>query len=389
MKKEKSLGRLIPIGALDVVKDIYLNIFLIAKIYDLAVNATRTIAVYYIIEYLCIAATLLICSNFFKKNPVIALRIGIVINLILLIIIMRIDNEIITYYPFIACIFGIAMGTYYGPTQVLLGYYASKDSVNYCTISNILSNIVNIVFPISIGAYIETTSFVAVTFLMLIVSGMQLLLSTGIKNVQTIEKCNLVVFLKILKRDRMYNVIKTYTIIFLGGITSSVLDRTVLILIMMMFGSTMQLGVLSTIFAVFTVLSSYVVKRFYKTGASRMIKVSAIMPMLAVILLVIRTNVATFILYKAVSAVFICILTLLANTNRYNAIGDLTAQYAAEHQTLSELSLAAGRITGLLVLLFVNEVIGGLIAIKSMLLIIGVIIIAYSILIASVQKVQK
>lgn len=387
MKMNSSLIRLISIGSLDAIKDIYLNIFLIARIYDLADNATKTIALYYIIEYACIAITMIVGGNYFKQKPNNGLRVGMMVNLILLLFIMRLDDQIIVYYPIVACIFGIAMGTYYGPMQVLLGHFADADSVGYSTISTMLYNIVNIVFPITIGAYIETTSFFSVTLCMVVVTSIEMLLSLGISKIQNSQKCNLYAFLKVLKANRNYKIINVYVIVFLKGITSSVLDRTVLILIMMMFGSIMQLGILSTIFSIFTVTASWIVKKLCKGDIKKwLIKISAIMPILAVILLVINTSTETFILYKAVSATFICILSVLADASRYNTIGDLKKTYAAEHQNLSELSLAAGRITGLTILIIVNEFIGGLIAIKAMLLIIGMVIIAYASFIAKGQN---
>lgn len=385
-KMNKSLIRLIEIGAMDAIKDIYLNIFLIARIYELASNATKTVAIYYIIEYVCIAITMVACGSYFKRKPNNGLRVGMVLNLVLLLVIMRLDDQIIMYYPVVACIFGVAMGTYYGPMQVLLGNYTDSDAVGYSAISTMLYNIVNVVFPITIGAYIEKTSFLAVTVCMLAVTGIEFVLSFGIEKIQSTQKCNLYAFLKILKKNKISKTINVYIIVFLKGITSSVLDRTVLILIMMMFGSTMQLGILSTIFSIFTVLSSWLVNKIHKDRKNKwLIKISAVMPMVAVILLVVDTSTATFITYKAISAIFICILSVFADASRYNTIGELKELYAAEHQTLSKLSLAAGRIIGLTVLLLVNEVIGGMFAIKIMLVIIGIAIIVYAIFIAKSQ----
>lgn len=384
--KDISLRRLIAIGGLEVISNIYLNTFLIARIYNLATNPTKTIAVYYIIVYSGIAATMFIFGNYFKRKPVKGIRIGMVLNLVLLLVIMRIDDQIINYYLVIACIIGIAMGTYYGPKQILIGYYAANDSVNYCTISTIVSNVVNIIFPITIGAYIERTSFTAVTVCVACVTGLELLLSMRIKAIDNPHKCDLKAFIKFIKEKKMKKLMYTYIITFLGGITSSVLDRTVLILIMLMFGNMLQLGILTTLFAVFTIISSYIVKKFYKSSSKWMIRVSAIMPMLSVLFLILMTNTVTFVAYKAISSVFICILTLLADSNRYNAIGIFAKAYSAEHQTISELALAAGRITGLVLLIFVNEVISGITAIKVMLVLIGAIIITYAVFIEKVQN---
>lgn len=386
MKQNSSLIRLIAIGGLDVIKDIYLNIFLIARIYDLAMNPTRTIACYYIIVYALIPTTILIFGNYFKRRPVSSMRIGMLLNFALLIIIMQVDNKIISYYPLIATLFGIAMGTYYGPKQVLIGYYATGNSVNYCTISTIINNIVNVVFPITIGAYIQNTSFIAVTICILVVTGIELFITTKIKTVESQYKCDLRVFINLVKENKMRKAVYAYIIIFLGGIVSSVLDRTVLILILMLFGDALQLGILTTIFAGVTVLVSYLVKNLNKKVSRRMINISAVVPLLAVLMLITYTNTVTFIMYKAISSAFICILTLFADANRYDSIGELSKQYSTEHQSILEITLATGRITGFLGLLLVNEVIGEIIAIKVMLSIIGIVIVIYATLIGKVQN---
>lgn len=113
-----------------------------------------------------------------------------------------------------------------------------------------------------------------------------------------------------------------------------------------------------------------------------MITISAIMPMIAVMMLCIATNTITVIIYKAINAVFICILTLIANIERYACLGKKTMKnFTVEHQALAELSLASGRIFGLSILLFVSNLIGGLYAIILMLIIISIAIFVYAYLI--------
>lgn len=383
MKMNSNLKRLIAIGTLTGITEIYMGTFMSARIYELSSNSIQTIATYYIITYICIVATFLVFGNKIKSEPLKALRIGIILNFSLLIFIMLANEEVINYYVTLAMIFGISQGAYYSPYTVLIGTY-NDNAVRYCTISNMLVNIVSIVFPITIGVYINTTSFVSVTVCMLIVSAVQIIISFKIDSVFVDAKCDIKAFVKELKKSKDNNkVFNYYKIGFFNGIVTSVLDRTVFLLIMMVFGSTLQLGILNTVFAMFTITTTYLMNRFYKKQkAKSMIIISAIMPMIAVMMLCIATNTITVIIYKAINAVFICILTLIANIERYACLGKKTMKnFTAEHQALAELSLASGRIFGLSILLFVSNLIGGLYAIILMLIIISIAIFVYAYLI--------
>lgn len=383
MKMNANLKRLIAIGTLTGISVIYMGTFMSARIYELSRNSIQTIATYYIIVYMCIAATFLIFGNKIKSVPLKALRIGIMLNFALLIFIMLANEEVINYYHLLAAIYGISQGAYYAPYAVLIGTY-NDNAVRYCTISNMLTNIVSVVFPVTIGVYINTTSFVSVTICMLIVSAVQIIISFKIDDVRVETKCDIKSFIKELKKCKNgRKVFGYYKISFFDGIVTSVLDRTVFLLIMQVFGSSLQLGILSTVFSIFTITTTYLMNRFYKKEkATPMIIISAIMPMIAVFILCINTNVITIIGYKAISSIFICILTLIASIERYSCLDKkLTEQFTAEHQALAELSLAGGRIFGLSILLFVSNLISGLYAIIIMLIIISIAIFVYAYLI--------
>lgn len=377
----KNLRHLVGVGALNVIADLYMGIFVTSQIYTLAQNSTTTVAMFYIVEYVFLATTFLLFGTAFKRKPVQALRFGIVLNLALLVMIIATGDNIIQYYGAIAVLFGVSQGAYYSPFNVLVGVY-NDQPVRYCTLSSIVFNIVNIVFPITIGAYITVTSFTAVTMCMIVVSALEIVISFGIDKVETEAKCDLRVFLNFLSTSSSKKrVVNYYKIGFLKGITSSVLDRTVLILIMMMYGSSFELGMLNTIFAIFSILATWLVKKFYSNkNSNKAILVSGMMPMIAVVMLVVATNSATFITYKAISSIFICVLSILADIIRFGCMDkEANEKFAAEHQAMCETALAGGRISGLIILVAVNGLIGGMLAIKVMLVIISfaIVLMAY------------
>ena len=256
-----NLKRLVAIGALTSITEIYSSIFFTARMYELARNSIQTISIYYIVEYFCIMLTFLLLGSKIKAYPLKALRIGIMLNLILLCIIMLLDDNVMQYYILFAAVQGIAMGAYYSPFAVLIGIY-NDNAIRYCTLSSIFNNIVSIVFPVTIGFYIKTTSFISMTSCIIVVSVIQVVLSMRIENVVMKEaKCDVRHFMKSLKRaNSAKKVLNYYKISFFSGIVSSVLDRTVLLLIMIVFGSSVQLGILNTVFAVFTICTTWTIK---------------------------------------------------------------------------------------------------------------------------------
>lgn len=383
MKMNTNLKRLLAIGTLTSIKEIYMGTFMSARIYELSSSSIQTIAIYYIITYICIVATFFILGNQIKSKPLKVLRIGIMLNFAFLTLIMLTDEKIINYYIILAIILGISQGAYYSPYAVLIGIY-NDNTVRYCTVSNILANIVSVIFPITIGLYINTTSFVSVTACMLIISTIQIIISFKVDGIFVDSKFDVKSFVKQLKKSKdNTKVFNYYKIGFFNGIVTTVLDTTVIILIMIVFGSTLQLGILNTVFAIFTMVTAYLMNKFYKKQKAKpMVIISAIIPMMAVMLLCISTNTTTVIIYKAINSIFICILTLIASIERYDCLDEKTMKkFTTEHQALAELSLAAGRNFGLVILLFVSNLIEGLYAIIIMLIIINIAIFAYAYLI--------
>ena len=106
------------------------------------------------------------------------------------------------------------------------------------------------------------------------------------------------------------------------------------------------------------------------------------MPLIAVTVLFAKTSTATVIFYRVINSVFICILSMMTDIERYGCLGEEMKVFTAEHQTMAELALGIGRIFGLSILLIMSSLIGGLYAIMIMLIIISFSIVAYAWLIA-------
>lgn len=374
---------LVAIGALMSIMDVYFNTFLVARFYELVSNSTELIARYYILVYSSIAGTFLIIGNWSKNKSKLVLRLGIILNAVVLTLIMILDENVIKYCNVIAIIFGIAQGCYYSPFSNLVGTNTSDENGSiikeYYTVSTIAINIVSIVFPITIGTYLNVASFTEMSRFILVLIAVQIMTTFKIRDAKTQSiKYDMKKFIQqIRNNDNGKKVITFYKISFCNGIVSSVLDRTITILILMLYKTTFNLGILSTIFAVSSIVITWAVRHFYQERRIKItVIISAIVPTIAVILLALNVNSVTFIVYKLVSAIFICVLNTLTGYARYESLDKKTfSNFDAEHQCLSELSLAAGRVLGFCALLICSKIFVGIEALKIFLVIIGAVII--------------
>lgn len=389
MKRKKLTSTaiaLVVIGALMSIMDVYFHTFLVARFYELATNSTEVIANYYIRVYATIAMSFVIFGNVSKRHSKATLRTGIILNALVLILIMRLDENVIAYYQILAVIFGLAQGCYYSPISNLIGINTSNEKGDvikeYCTVSSITVSIVSIVFPVTIGAYLSVASFSRMTGFVLILIAIQIITTFFIKDAKVeVKKYNLKAFIKkVVSSDSGKTVKNFYKISFCNGIVTSVLDRTITILILMLYETTFNLGALSTIFAINSVIITWAVKRFYQPERiKKAVIVSAIVPSIVVIVFAMNIGQGTFIVYKLVSAVFICILTTLTGYARYECLDKkVYSGFDAEHQSLSELFLAAGRISGFCALLACSRIFVGITSIQIFLIVIGAVIVAYS-----------
>lgn len=382
----KTAIALIVIGALMSIMDVYFHTFLVARFYELSTNSTEVIANYYIRSYTMIALSFVLFGNFSKKHSKATLRTGIILNAVVLILIMALDERVIEYYKIIAIIFGLAQGCYYSPISNLIGINTSDEKGDvikqYCTVSSITVSIVSIIFPVTIGAYLNVASFTKMTGFILVLIAVQIATTFFIKDAKgEIRKYNLKAFMKKVRQTREGKAVaNSYKISFCNGIVTSVLDRIVTILILMLYETSFNLGLLSTIFALSSVLITWAVKHFYRPEWMRKaVIISAIVPSIVVIIFAMNVNQGTFIVYKLVSAVFICILTTLNGYARYESLDKkVFTGFDAEHQSLTELFLAAGRVSGFCALLACSRIFAGIQALRIFLIVIGAVIIAYS-----------
>lgn len=265
------------------------------------------------------------------------------------------------------------------------------EKIQKIYISQILLNqTVKIAFPIIIGTSIEIISFSNVAIIIFIVTIIQLIISKFIKTInKKIDSFNLLKYTKKIEElgEQGKSIKRSYKIAFLEGINSSLLSTLITIIIIMAFNTSFNLGALTTVFSICTIVVAIIFQKIYKNKyAKKYIILCSVLPLISVLGLVFNINKTTVIIYNFFNATCFAMLNNIKNTQRYNCakIGEIEKNQI-EHQSIFEITLACGRIIGYFMLLLVG-LLNNIIYFKILLIIAIIMLIPNSLYLYQMEK---
>lgn len=125
---------------------------------------------------------------------------------------------------------------------------------------------------------------------------------------------------------------------------------------------------------------------YYNKYAKSYIIICTILPVLSVLGFLVGINKITVVIYNLINAIFITILTNIKATQRYNCLDiEELENDKIEHQSMYEIVLAIGRVTGYFVLLMVG-LLNNIFYFKLLLLIVTLTFIPSSIQLYKISK---
>ena len=247
----------------------------------------------------------------------------------------------------------------------------------------LFDKIAKIIFPIVFGASIEFTSFFYIAKIIIPISILQFIFSLLIKakNHDQKESFNIIKYISYVKKHSTEKIKTAYKIMVLEGIVHYLLETLITIVIIMTFKTALNLGVLTTIFAIFSIISVYVFRRIYKDkNPKKFIIVSAVILLISIMSLVFNINRTTVVIYNLANSIFMVLLRNYAEMKRYNSTEtykEIREKYLVEYQVCSETLLGISRIIGYM-LLFMISFSNNIIYFKGLLLIVTLCILLYA-----------
>ena len=389
MPKDKLSKNEICLIGTNVINNIlymFINTFMVAYFFTITSYNYKIISLYYIATFITVPICFWLLGDIVKtKNKIIVYRIGILLYCIYILTIAFLKEKILKYYILLGVFYGIVLGVFWVAGHVLTNEVVGKEktSIRFVSIKSIIGKICNIIFPVLFGASIELTSFFYIAKIIIPISIIQFIFSLFIKEEKNSENenFNLIKYIGYIKKNNSEKVKTLYKIMFYEGIANYLLATLITIVIVMTFKTTLSLGILTTIFTIFSMISVYIFQRIYKNKKpKKIIIISAVMLFISVICLVLKINKTTVIIYNLVNSIFMVLLINYADMKRYNSTEnykEIKEKYLVEHQVISEIALETSRVLGYSVL-FLISLLDNIIYFKGLLLLVTICIMFYA-----------
>lgn len=360
MKLKSEANIIIVIDALKKIMIIFLGPFLTAYFIKTSSESIIDLSIYYIFSYILLGIGSFIVASIVKNKFRIGMfRIGVIISFIYIMTIVILKDKVVDHLGLISILYGISQSTYWFPYNLfVINKIDNQERTDYTVKKNIIVSSVGVLCPILLGTIITATNFELTAIIILIISLIQIVLSfmlTPEKNINTLKKYNLLDSLKKIRKNKQIK--KMFLVEFLIGfsISEGALGTLITILIFNVFKTNMNLGIISSIS---TVLSIIAIKLYGKYSKNKLDKkaliISSIIPVISVFIVLMNTNNITIIIYSFCYEIFVNGILNLSRTIRLFNMSDssiIQKDDQSEFFSLREGILNLGRIVSYTILL--------------------------------------
>lgn len=342
---------------------VFIETFLVAYFLKVTNENITTISVYYIIIYTLLSIGNIFIGKIIKKMPTKSKHImsfGIVTRALFILFIVLLSDKIATNYILIAVIYAFSEILYWCAHELIyIDVTNNSNRKKYMSVKKILSKIINIISPIILGTSIELYSFTKIAIYVFILSVVQIIITlfikTDIKNEEK-QKYDFKKFIEYIKNNKLQK-IKEYSLSGIAyGIVESSISTLIIIITIMTFKTSLNLGILTTIFSICSMLSLMLYNKFYnKDNAKFILSLCSIIVVCGVIGLLINISKTSLIIYNFCYTTTFCIFDVVYNTRKGDLVKECGIEkYREEYIGYTSISIGLGRIIGYILMLIVS-----------------------------------
>lgn len=341
---------------------VFVETFLVAYFLKVTNKNITTISIYYILIYTLTSLGNVVMGRIIKRAPDKSKQImsfGIVARALFILLIVLLSKKIATNYILIAIIYAFSEILYWCAHELIYIDVTNNDNrKKYMSIKKILCKIVNVISPIILGTSIEFYSFTKIAVYVFALSVIQILITLFINTNIKKEKrqYNFKEFIEYIKRNKLKKIQKYNLSAISYGIVESSISTLIVIITIMTFKTSLNLGILTTIFSAFSMLSLMLYNKFYnKNNAKFILALCSVVVVIGVIGLLINISKTSLVIYNFCYMVTFCIFDVVYNTRK----GDLVKEckidkYREEYIGYTSIGIGIGRIIGYVLMLIVS-----------------------------------
>ena len=314
---------IIAINAMKKVMILFLGPFLTAYFIKKSQESITDLSIYYIFSYTLLGVGSFVVASIIKnKFRVGMFRIGVIINFIYIMTIIILKEKIIEYLGLISILYGISSSAYWFSYNLfVINKIDNERRTEYTVKSKIIASIIGVLCPIILGSIITVTNYELTAIIILVISIIQIILSFMLSpdNETNLAKFNAKQTWNKLKSNKQIRRISIVEFFIGMNVSDGALEILMTILILNSFKTDMNLGIITSITTVLSMICVHLYGKIYKKRDDKgLIIVSSILPVIAVFILLIWRNNITIIIYNICYVIFTSLLTLTREIRLFN-----------------------------------------------------------------------
>lgn len=349
---------IITINSLKKIMILFLGPFLIAYFIKKSQESIIDLSIYYIFSYFLLGVGSFIVASIIKNKFRIGMfRIGVILNFFYILSIILLKEKITNHLALISILYGTSSSAYWFPYNLfVINKIDNSERTRYTVKSKIVSSIIGVFSPILLGSLITVTNYELTALIILFISIIQIMLSFILStekenNLPSFNLKNAWNKLKTNKQVRRMTLVE----FFIGmNASDGALEILITILIFNSFKTNMNLGIITSITTILSMLFVHLYGKIYKKRDDKnIIIISSVIPVMSVLILLLWKNNISIIIYNICYVIFTTILTLTREIRLFNLSDSdiIDKNNQSEFFALREGILNMGRITGYIFLL--------------------------------------
>lgn len=365
-KSKKDMGSMVSLSICHLIFSIinmFSSTFLVAHIYTLTDNVfsyIMNVGIFQLSTFVVMLLSYFLFSYIVDKtNRVWVYRLSSIILSVVVVITIFYGQDLAKIIVLAGVLMGLTYGSYYASYNVLKQEMVSRKSMKTFAVTiSALSKVISIIFPVLLGTLIEVSTFSMVAIYVFILNIVLIVVSFFIKAKRPKDSnFNIFEYIKKLKpKTETNSKIKSIYFIALFYGFVNVISSVFQINIMLQFGSSFSLGLLSSISSVVSIVLLLLINKFSKVGKRGLLFIipNAIFIIFTGIFTFLP-NVTTLICMYFSLTLCDCVLAIVFDIERNKNLKEAGLyQDIAEHQFVIEAIFQVLRIISFTILIFIG-----------------------------------
>lgn len=346
------------------IVSVYFGQFLVFYFFTVANYDIKPIAFYYIFELAFLGFGFFLIRHAIKSNNRISYyRIGLSFQALYLACVMILKEKIIYFAPLVGIIQGLGEGFFYFPNNIMYpNIISDEERKSFEGYMNLGSNIFSIVVPFIVGYFLMFFDYVQIAKVFFCFMVLTFFLSFGFSDTEySKKKSDLRKFWSVVRNNK--NLKRQFGATFLAGLTfsSGALSLVVTIYTIFEFETSLNLGIITSVFAFLTCFCSYYFAKFMKEKHfGNYIIICTLLSVVSIALFGLIPCKKTILFYQFSNAICIHLMSLIFSVYCHRGACHplVKNEFQTEYYLVREITFSLSRVTSYLLVLFVTSCFG-------------------------------